>query len=408
MKRIITTCVASTAIIAASLGSLAAQNEQAPGAQAGPAPVAQGQGGGGGRGGRGGGRGGGPTIKPSALRAIPAETTAAKYKDSNWQAPRTPWGHPDIQGTWSSDDMRGIPQERNAAQGERQSLTSEEFAQRAGNDEAGRNRAVNQESFLRNEFGIRTFGFSSLMIEPANGRRPPLTAKAQARVKAQAGVGTFGSRPLNSFEDFSLYDRCITRGIGSIGPAIYGNGLRIVQSPNEVVVTYEMIHDSRVIYLDGRPRVTSRISQWLGDSRGRWEGDTLVVETANFYERGPNVFGVPPSPTMKLTEWFTRIDPQMVEYKARVEDPEMVSAPFTLRWVVTTQPDYPEVYEYSCHEGNTAVEHGLRSEREYDREEAELRARGLPVPPRPTRMDVYGAPDRNLPVRDVNSQPLKK
>ena len=407
MKRIITTCVASAALVAASLSSLAAQNEQAP-AQA---PTAQGQDGGrGGRaggGGRGGGRGG-ATVKPSALRAIPAETTAAKYKDPRWEAPRTPWGHPDLQGTWSSDDMRGIPQDRNANQGERQSLTPEEFAQRAGNDEAGRNRAVNQESFLRNEFGIRTFGFTSLMIEPANGRRPALTAKAQARQKALAGVGTFGSRPLNGFEDFSLYDRCITRGLSSIGPAIYGNGVGIVQSPTEVVVTYEMIHDSRVIHLDGRPRVASKITQWLGDSRGRWEGDTLVVETTNFYERGPNVFGVPPSPTMKVTEWFTRIDPQMVEYKARVEDPEMVTAPFTLRWVITTQPDYPHVYEYSCHEGNSAVEHGLRSERIYDQEEADLRARGLPVPPRPTRMDVYGAPDRSLPVRDVNSQPLKK
>lgn len=409
MKRIITTCVASAAIVVAgSLNSLTAQ-DQAAGAQAAPAPAAQGQAGRGGRGGggRGGGRGG-AGMKPSALRAIPAETTAARYKDPSWQAPRTPWGHPDIQGTWSSDDMRGIPQERNANQGTRETLTPEEFQQRAGNDEAGRNRAVNQESFLRNEFGIRTFGFSSLMIEPADGRRPALTAKAQARLKALAGVGTFGSRPLNSFDDFSLYDRCITRGVGSIGPAIYGNGLRIVQSPNEVVVTYEMIHDSRVIYLDDRPRVASKITQWLGDARGRWEGETLVVETTNFYERGPNVFGVPPSPTTKLTEWFTRIDAQMVEYKARVEDPEMVTAPFTLRWVITTQPDYPEVYEYSCHEGNTAVEHGLRSEREYDREEAELRARGLPVPPRPTRMDVYGAPDRGLKVRDVNSEPVKK
>jgi Spy/CpxP family protein refolding chaperone len=406
MKRIITVCVASAALVAASISVVVAQNEQAPGAQA---PAAQEQGGGG-RGGRGGGRGGGggATVKPSALRAIPAETTAAKAKDPNWQAPRTPWGHPDIQGTFSTDDMRGIPQDRNANQGERQSLTPEEFAQRAGNDEAGRNRAVNQESFLRNEFGIRTFGFTSLMIEPANGRRPALTAKAQARQKALAGVGTFGSRPLNGFEDFSLYDRCITRGVSSIGPAIYGNGVRIVQSPTEVVVTYEMIHDSRVIYLDGRPRVNSKITPWLGDSRGRWDGDTLVVETTNFYERGPNVFGVPPSATTKLTEWFTRIDPQMVEYKARVEDPEMVAAPFTLRWVITTQPDYPDVYEYSCHEGNSAVEHGLRSERIYDQEEADLRAKGLPVPPRPTRMDVYGAPDRNLKVRDVNAEPLKK
>ncbi len=406
MKRLITACVASAGIVVAAFVSVAAQDEQAPGAQA---PSTQGQGGGGrAGGGRGGGRGGGATVKPSALRAIPAETMAAKYKDQSWQAPRTPWGHPDLQGTFSTDDMRGIPQDRPANQGERQSLTAEEFAQRAGNDEAGRNRAVNQESFLRNEFGIRTFGFSSLIIDPPNGRRPALTAKAQARQKALAGVGTFGSRPLNGFEDFSLYDRCITRGVSSIGPAIYGNVVRIAQSPTELVVTYEMIHDSRVVYLDGRPRVSSKITQWLGDSRGRWEGDTLVVETTNFYERGPNVFGVPPSATTKLTEWFTRIDPQMVEYKARVEDPEMVAAPFTLRWVLSTQPDYPDVYEYSCHEGNTAVEHGLRSERVYDREEAELRAKGLPVPPRPTRMDVYGAPDRNLKVRDVNAEPLKK
>jgi hypothetical protein len=304
--------------------------------------------------------------------------------------------------------MRGIPQDRPVNQADRLSLTPEEFLQRASGDEASRFGAVNQESFLRNEFGIRTFGYTSIVIEPANGRRPPVTAKAQARQKAQAGVGTFGTRPLNGFDDFSLYDRCITRGISSITPVLYGNGVRFVQSPTEIVMTYEMIHDSRVIYLDGRPKVGSNIKTWLGDSRGRWEGDTLVVETTNIDERSPAVGGVPASPTMKLTEWFTRVDPQMIEYKLRVEDPEMVTAPFTLRYMLTTQPDYPEVYEYSCHEGNTAVEHGLRSERVYDQEEAELRAKGLPVPPRPTRMEVYGAPGRGAAVRDVNSEPLKK
>jgi hypothetical protein len=400
MKRIITTCIASAAIMAASLSSVTAQNEQSPGVQA---PAAAGQGAGRGARGGGGGRGGGRGRTPSALRAVPAETTAAKAKDPNWQAPRTPWGHPDLQGTWSSDDMRGIPQERTAAQADRVSLTPEEFLQRASGDEASRFGAVNQESFLRNEIGIRTFGYTSVIIEPANGRRPALTAKALARNKAQQGVGTFGSRPLNGFDDFSLYDRCITRGISSITPVLYGNGLRIVQSPNEVVITYEMIHDSRVISLDSRRPVASTITQWLGDSRGRWEGDTLVVQTTNLDERGPSIGGVPPSPTMKLTEWITPVDPQMVEYKLRVEDPEMVAAPFTMRYMITTQPDYPEVYEYSCHEGNTAVEHGLRSERIYDKEEAELRAKGLPVPPRPTRMDVYGAPGRGAAVRDVNS-----
>jgi hypothetical protein len=400
MKRIIITCVASAALVGASLSILTAQ-EQAPGA----ATAAQGQGGGG-RGG--GGRGGGRGRTPSAVRSVPAETTAARAKDPNWQARRTPWGHPDLQGTFSTDDMRGVPQDRNPAQADRLSLTSDEFQQRASSDEASRFGAVNQESFLRNEFGIRTFGYTSIVIEPANGRRPALTAKAQARQKAQAGIGTFGTRPLNGFDDFSLYDRCITRGISSITPVLYGNGVRFAQSPNEVVVTYEMIHDSRVIYLDNRPHVTSKLTQWLGDSRGRWEGDTLVVETTNFDERGPAIGGVPPSATTKLTEWFTRVDPQMIEYKLRVEDPEMVTAPFTMRYMLTTQPDYPEVYEYSCHEGNSAVEHGLRSERIYDKEEAELRARGLPVPPRPSRMEVYGAPDRSLPVRDVNAEPSKK
>ena len=115
--------------------------------------------------------------------------------------------------------MRGVPQERSAAQADRLSLTPEEFLQRASGDEASRFGAVNQESFLRNEFGIRTFGYTSIIIEPANGRRPALTAKAQARQKAQAGVGTFGTRPLNGFEDFSLYDRCVTRGISSITPS---------------------------------------------------------------------------------------------------------------------------------------------------------------------------------------------
>ena len=402
MHRFVRHAVACAAIIAATVVPAAA--EQQANQQQG-APGAQAQGGGRGRGG--GGRGG-SLRSPSALRAIPAETMAAKAKDPNWKAPRTPWGDPDIEGTWTSDDMRGIPQERPANQADRASLTAEEFAQRAGGDETNRDRAVNQETFLRNEFGIRTFGYTSVIVDPPNGRRPALTAKAQARLKEQAGVGTFGTRPLNTFADFSLYDRCITRGISSITPVLYGNGVRIVQSPNEIVVTYEMIHDSRVIPIDNRPHLTPTIRNWLGDSRGHWVGDTLVVETTNLSERGPGIGGVPPSPTMKLTEWFTRIDPQMIDYKLRVEDPEMVTAPFTLRYTITTQPDYPEVYEYSCHEGNSAVEHGLRSEREYEREEAELRAKGLPVPPRPSRMEVYGAPDRSLPVRDVNTQPYKK
>ena len=225
-------------------------------------------------------------MKPSALRAIPAETTAAKAKDSNWKAPRTSWGHPDLEGTWTSDDMRGIPTSRPQQQADRESLTPEEFARRAGGDEASRDRAVNQETFLRNEFGVRTFGYSSFIVDPPNGQMPALTQSALARRKAIANQGTFGGGPWDDFDDFTLYDRCITRGVpGSVMPVLYGNGLRIVQTPNEVVISYEMVHDTRVIPLDGRARIGANIKQYIGDSRGHWEGDTLVVETTNFTQQ---------------------------------------------------------------------------------------------------------------------------
>ena len=346
------------------------------------------------------GRGFGPSRAPSALRAIPAETTAAKAKDPNWKPPRTAWGHPDLEGTWSSDDMRGIPTSRLPAQGTRESLTPEEFARRAGGDEASRYSAVNQETFLRNEFGVRTFGYTSFVVEPADGRLPALTQAGLARQKSSFGIGTFGNRPFNSFEDFTLYDRCITRGVGGVFPVLYGNGLLIAQTPNEVVISYEMVHDTRVIPLDGRSHVGPAIKQYMGNARGRFEGDTLVVETTNFTDRvgfqGPNSDG------LTLTEWFTRIDPQMIDYRIRVEDPAMYTAPFTMRFTITQQPNY-QLYEYSCHEGNSAVGNALSGERAYDRSVAEARAKGLPVPPRTMGMEVYSgqAVEGVQPVREI-------
>jgi hypothetical protein len=346
------------------------------------------------------GRGFGPSKAPSALRAIAAETTAAKVKDPNWKAPRTAWGHPDLEGTWSSDDMRGIPTSRPAPQADRESLTPEEFVRRAGGDEASRDRAVNEETFLRNEFGVRTFGYTSFVVEPKDGRMPALTPAGQAKQRASTGIGTFGNRPFNSFEDFTLYDRCITRGVGGIFPVLYGNGLYIAQTPNEVVISYEMVHDTRVVPLDGRPHVGPAIKQYMGNARGHFEGDTLVVETTNFTDRigfsGPNSEG------LKLTEWFTRIDPQMIDYRVRVEDPTMYTAPYTVRFTITQQPNY-QLYEYSCHEGNGAVNHALSGEREYERAVAEAKAKGLPVPPRTMGMEVYSGQkvDGVQPVREI-------
>ncbi len=159
-------------------------------------------------------------VTPSALRALPAETTAAKAKDPSWRPPRTPWGHPDLEGIWTSDDMRGIPTARPTAQADRESLTPEEFARRAGRDEASRDSAVNQETLLRNEFGVRTFGYTSFIVDPPDGHMPVLTEAGLARSKAAAGAGTFGMQPFNGFDDFSLYDRCITRGVGGIFPVL--------------------------------------------------------------------------------------------------------------------------------------------------------------------------------------------
>jgi hypothetical protein len=334
------------------------------------------------------GRGFGPTLAPSKLRSVPAQTTAAKVKDPSWKAPKTVWGQPDLTGIWTSDDMRGIPAMRPAAQKDRESLTPEEFLRRAGGDEASRDRAVNQETVLRNEFGVRTFGYTSFVVDPPDGQLPALTPAGIAKQRASAGVGTFGGGPWNDFSNFTLYDRCITRGIAGIFPVLYGNGLRIMQTPTEVIISYEMIHDTRVVHLDGRPHIGPNIKQYMGDSIGHWDGDTLVVETTNFTDR-VGAFNGPNSEKLKVTERFTRIDPQMIDYRIRVEDPVMYTAPFTIRYTITQQPNY-NLYEYSCHEGNTAVRQALSGERAYDREVAEAIKAGKPIPTRaPTGMEVY-------------------
>jgi len=389
--------VATLALLPLQLVSEAQGQSPAAGSAAPAAPAPGGRGGGRGLGG---GRGIGPAMTPSALRAIPAETTAARVKDPNWKAPRTAWGHPDLEGVWTSDDMRGIPTARPAAQADREFLSQEEFARRAGGDESSRDRAVNQETFLLNEFGVRTFGYTSFVVEPANGQIPPITPAAAARRKAMANVGTFGQGPFNTFTDFSLYDRCITRGVGGIFPVLYGNGVRIAQTPNDVIISYEMIHDTRVIPLDGRPHLASGIKQYMGDARGRWEGDTLVVETTNFTDK--TSFSGLHSDQLKLTERFTRIDPEMIDYRIRVEDPATWTAPFTVRFTITQQPNY-QLYEYSYHEGNGAVGYALSGERAYERMVEEAKAKGLPVPPRTMGMEVYSgaAVEGVQPVREI-------
>ena len=349
------------------------------------------------------GFGAGPAATPSELRSVPAETRAAAVVDPSWEVPRTSWGHPSFEGVWSTDDMRSVPTNRPEQFGTRETLTDEEFRQRASRDEGGRDRAVNTETFLRNEWGVRTFGYTSLVVDPPNGRVPPMTEAGRARA-GNRDRGTFGPGPFDDFEDFTLYDRCITRGVlGSTLPVIYGNGMRITQNPGSVAITYEMIHDTRVIKLDGSPHLDVGVRQYMGNARGRFEGDTLVVETTNFTDRtsiGANGNGTRHSDQMKLTERFTRVDPDMIEYVAAVEDPVAYTAPFTFRLMITKQPDY-QTYEYSCHEGNGAVGHSLSGERAYEREVAEAAAKGLPAPARSG--NIYGPPQEGADVFDVNA-----
>ena len=228
-----------------------------------------------------------------------AESQAAARVDPTWTPPKTPWGHPDLQGIWTTDDMRGIPQQRPAEFGTRQHLTDEEFAARGTQRERARQtQDRGAVGTFRNEEGTRTFGYTSMVIDPPDGRIPPVLPEARQRRVA----GSFGVGPWNTMEDFSLYDRCITRGVvGSFGPAVYGNGARILQTPDAVVIAYEMVHDTRVIPLDGRPALGAGIRQYMGDSRAHFEGSTLVVESANFTDKTA-LGGVRHSEQLKLAK----------------------------------------------------------------------------------------------------------
>jgi hypothetical protein len=331
------------------------------------------------------------TWTPPALAqaAGSAEAKAAAHVDPKWAPPVTRWGHPDLQGIWTTDDMRGIPQQRPTEYGERPYLSDEEFAARLGQrDQARDTQDRGAVGTFRNEEGTRTFGYTSMVVDPPNGRIPAVMEDAKKR---HVTPGTFGYGPFNTIDDFSLYDRCITRGVvGSFGPAVYGNGARILQTADTVAISYEMVHDTRVIPLDGRAPLPSGIRLYMGDSRGHFEGNTLVVTTANFTDK-TTIAGVRHSPELRLTERFTRIDPEMVDYEIRVEDPLTWQAPWTMRMTLTQQPGY-EIYEYACHEGNIALEHILQGERSYEKAAATAKAKGMAPPERV--FERVNGPDR--------------
>jgi hypothetical protein len=253
------------------------------------------------------------------------------------------------------------------------------------------------------ETGTRVFGYTSYIVDPEDGSMPALTEEGRQRQASRRDGQANG--PFYTTQDFSYYDRCITRGVtGSILPSLYGDAMRIVQSPTAVAISYEMLHDTRIIPLDGRPPADANVHQYMGSSVGRWEGDTLVVQTTNFTDE-LTVGRIAHSEDLKLTERFTRIDPEMIDYVVTVDDPRTFERPWTFRLTLTTQPDY-EVLEYSCHEGNFFVANALRAEQRYQQRVAEARAKGEPDPPRniPTggAFEIYQAPSAGAAV-DINS-----
>ena len=324
-----------------------------------------------------------------ALLTLPivGQAPASKAKAKTTKAytpPRTPWGDPDLEGVWPGN--MGVPMQRNAKLGERATLTDEEY--QAKEVAAAKQAKADSESVVASDskIGIGPPSYwtergkpsrqTSLIVDPPNGRLPDLTAEAvKYRKEARGGKGLPGewTGKADSYDDLNIYYRCISRGLlGSVIPVVYNNGNQIVQGPGYVVFRNEMIHESRVIPLDGRPHVSPNIKMVMGDSRGRWEGNDLVVETTNFTDKdaiGSNGAGYPGDPgyhsdQLKVIERFTRTGDKTMDYRITIIDEKTWTKPWTILMQLEKNDNY-QFLEYACHEGNYAMSDilsGMRAE----------------------------------------------
>ena len=336
----------------------------------------------------------------------PLVITAFGGKPLTYKAPRTPWGDPDLQGVWSSDDMEGVGIAAGGGRGRGAAgappaaaaapagppamyLTDEQLeARRKQVAGSADNRDRTSTSTFRNDYARRAFPQTRLLVDPADGRMPTVLPSARTMPR-----GTNGTGPLDSWLDFPLYERCITRGIGgSVLRVIYGNGNRIVQGPGVVAFSYEMLPDTRIFQIDDRPHVNQKIGMYLGDSRARWEGEELVVETTNLTDQtafGINGLGTQHSKAMKITERFRRVADDIIQYQATWDDPLTYTAPFTVSFPLTPL-DGGVLLPYECHSGNKAIEMSLAAEREEDRTMAEAAAKGIKRERRPINQNAGG------------------
>ena len=297
----------------------------------------------------------------------PQHTTDRSAGQARFVAPRTPWGDPDLQGIWPSDHVVDVPFERPDSFGTRTELTDAEFA-------AAQARAVSDISPITSppphwlERG-KASRLSSLVVDPPDGRLPPMTADGARRAEQwrTTSAETFAFR---GPDDLTPYDRCISRGVlGSAFPNIYSTGTEIRQIPGFVIIRYEMIHETRIVPLGERPHISPSIRSYMGDARGRWEGDTLVVETTNFNGKtgsyGRNGNGNPTSEALRLLERFTLSDANTLLYEVTVDDPRTWVRPWTVRFPLLRDDSY-QMFEYGCHEGNYAMANSLKGARARD------------------------------------------
>ncbi|MCG8415499.1 MAG: hypothetical protein MI746_14890 [Pseudomonadales bacterium] len=300
----------------------------------------------------------------------------------DYVAPRLANGQPDFQGIWTNDTI--TPIERPASLADRDFLTADEIAameqriaerrELADNNvvvEAGGSIGAYNQIWLDSGDTVLSTGQTSMIVDPPNGRAP-------IRETALAERDFYFANVENHYIYHTVWDRCITRGVpGSMLPAGYNNAYRFIQTEDTFTIVYEMIHDVRTIDLTKTEHIDDRVKLWMGDSVARWEGDTLVIETKNFNDRGMianssaggRLKGVPASDNLHVVERFTRVSDSTILWEARVTDPENFSSPFTISMPLTRDDQYV-MYEYACHEGNYAIPNILSAGRAKERQQA--------------------------------------
>ena len=313
-----------------------------------------------------------------------AAKAAAKATATPPAVPKTPWGDPDLQGVWN--DSTSTPLQRPGAIGSKDVLSDAEAAefqeQLAGDlsrdrrddrgTEADVGRAYNEHWMDARHLKITADRRTSLIVDPPDGRIPPLVPLSPEREKARAaraaGAARFAAGLPDSYKDATLPVRCIIRTDSPpYLPIVYNNDFHIFQSPGFVVIAPEMIHSARIIPLDGSPHLGKNLHQWLGDSRGHWEGNTLVVETTNFRTDDGVVFQGANPDTFRITERFTRVDAGTINYEFTVEDPQTWTKPWTAIVPWNKIDPNEQMYEYACHEDNYDIVHFLGGARARDK-----------------------------------------